>query len=229
MIHPNVIATLAIVLAAGGRAQGQEHDKHLPVLEEDVVPFRVPVGDDFEAVLFRNYRFLTDKTGAFVPHQPNPQLRPYDPKKIGSTDMIWLRVDVENPHSVEKTFYFYHGDRALEIFNVYFPDSAGRYTLVKRSGAFLRLAQRAVPSVLLAIPVTLAPNQSQTLWVQLRNPVGGTGAIIDVLSPLAHQKLETTTFIYFSLFYGGLIIMLLFNLFMGSALKTNRPCSIRFF
>ena len=190
-------------------------------------PGELAVGADDSYLLSPSFLFLEDKVGkltlddilrpdAQAAFRPVPQTGPG--ANFGLTrSAIWLRIKL-------KTFPGAAGDWLLEVayppldnVQLYSPDA--EFGVERQlAGDMLPFASRAIAHRNHVLPVRLAPESENTLYLRLESQ-GTVSAPVRLWRPAALWKHDQASYAALSLYFGLLVGLLLYNLLLFASVR----------
>ncbi|MGB8644706.1 MAG: 7TM diverse intracellular signaling domain-containing protein [Anaerolineae bacterium] len=136
---------------------------------------------------------------------------------------IWVQVHVRNESQAVTGWYLEVNNPELAYIDLYQPDPACadaatcHYT-AKHSGSYLPLAAREIQSHSFIFKVLLAPHADRVMYVRFQSPSAMT-LPLTLWSPEAYLASEVTEQFFQGIFYGSLLIMSGYNLFLFFSLR----------
>ena len=133
-------------------------------------------------------------------------------------DTIWIKVDLKNNNSKED-FILSINEHFYEKANMHFFDESKKSWKVSKNGVFTPIKQRDIQTPKLAFNFKLAPNSSQTIYLELKGkyPYFGNIAVYSKDYFFTSKLLSIDSFFIFQ--FGILFIIIVFNLFLWLSLK----------
>ncbi|VVQ12714.1 Sensor histidine kinase RcsC [Pseudomonas fluorescens] len=151
-----------------------------------------------------------DASGHFKPHDKTTLNAGY------SRSVFWLKIDLHyrptNP-SAHRTWLLELAYPPLDHLDLYLPDAAGHYQLVRQTGDALPFASREIRQNNYLFNLDFTPGQSQTLYLRLQSQ-GSIQAPVTLWSSTAYLEEQPVRLYVLGLIYGVLLGMLVYNLFI---------------
>ncbi|EJM65807.1 hybrid sensor histidine kinase/response regulator [Pseudomonas sp. GM55] len=133
-----------------------------------------------------------------------------------SRSVFWLKVDLHyrpaNP-AAQRTWLLELAYPPLDHLDLYLPDAAGNYQLVRQTGDALPFASREVRQNNYLFDLTFKPDQAETLFLRLQSE-GSIQAPVTLWSSTAYLEEQPVRIYVLGLIYGVLLGMLVYNLFI---------------
>jgi signal transduction histidine kinase/ActR/RegA family two-component response regulator len=133
-----------------------------------------------------------------------------------SRSVFWLKIDLHyrpaNP-AAQRTWLLELAYPPLDHLDLYLPDAAGNYQLVRRTGDALPFASREIRQNNYLFDLTFKPDQAQTLFLRLQSE-GSIQAPVALWSSTAYLEEQPVRLYVLGLIYGVLLGMLVYNLFI---------------
>ncbi|MGJ7517732.1 7TM diverse intracellular signaling domain-containing protein [Pseudomonas baetica] len=149
-------------------------------------------------------------SGNFKPHDKATLNAGY------SRSVFWLKIDLDyrptNP-AAQRTWLLELAYPPLDHLDLYSPDAAGNYQLVRQTGDALPFASREIRQNNYLFNLNFAPGQSQTLYLRLQSQ-GSIQAPVTLWSSTAYLEAQPVRLYVLGLIYGVLLGMLVYNLFI---------------
>ncbi|OHD67646.1 MAG: hypothetical protein A2W19_11270 [Spirochaetes bacterium RBG_16_49_21] len=173
-------------------------------------------GGDFYEVPFE---ILTDRAGTltFSDVKDSPQFKKTGKNAFGFTnDVIWARFSVTIPEGSETEWFLEIGYPLLNHIDIYFPDGNGDYT-VKQFGAKLPFNKRDIDYHNFLIRLIGEPG-TYSYYIRFRteSAMNIPMAIHSLRNVISEINIQKTVF---GLFYGALLIILIYNLLLAVSMK----------
>lgn len=187
----------------------------------------VHVGTDGRYELSTAATFLEDKSAAMALEdvlQPAAQtrFRPV-PSGISGTNFgttnsaIWLRLDLRTQPSSPRNWMFELAYPPLDRMDLYLSRPDGQYAH-QSGGDSLPFASRLVPHRSHIKPIALEPGATTTLYLRIASQ-GAVSAPIALWQPSALWQQDQKAYSVFSLYFGLLIGLLLYNLLLFMSIR----------
>jgi signal transduction histidine kinase len=152
----------------------------------------------------------------------------YDPKFITSqvevpnlgftNSAYWVRFHVTNTSHEIKDWLLELGFANLHYVDFYFPDRQGTGWVSRQSGILRPFSSRDIPSRHIIFTMTLPPQEEQTYYVRFQNGASMTLPLILWQREAFFREDDAEQF-FFGFYYGALLIILIYNLFVLYSLR----------
>ncbi|WP_423204363.1 7TM diverse intracellular signaling domain-containing protein [Pseudomonas kribbensis] len=133
-----------------------------------------------------------------------------------SRSAFWLKIDLHyrpsNP-AAQRTWLLELAYPPLDHLDLYLPDAAGDYRLVRQTGDALPFASREIRQNNYLFNLTFKPGQQQTVYLRLSSE-GSIQAPVTLWSSTAYLEDQPVRLYVLGLIYGVLLGMLVYNLFI---------------
>ncbi|AWY41354.1 response regulator [Pseudomonas putida] len=133
-----------------------------------------------------------------------------------SRSVFWLKIDLlyrpANP-SAQRTWLLELAYPPLDHLDLYAPDAAGHYQLVRQTGDALPFASREIRQNNYLFNLNFTPDQTQTVYLRLQSE-GSIQAPVTLWSSTAYLEDQPVRLYVLGLIYGVLLGMLVYNLFI---------------
>jgi len=133
-----------------------------------------------------------------------------------SHSVFWLKIDLQyrptNP-SAQRTWLLELAYPPLDHLDLYLPDAAGDYQLIRQTGDALPFATREVRQNNYLFNLDFTPDQKQTVYLRLQSQ-GSIQAPVTLWSSTAYLEEQPVRLYVLGLIYGVLLGMLVYNLFI---------------
>ncbi|UQS13962.1 hybrid sensor histidine kinase/response regulator [Pseudomonas sp. HS6] len=133
-----------------------------------------------------------------------------------SRSAFWLKIDLHyrpsNP-AAQRTWLLELAYPPLDHLDLYLPDAAGDYRLVRQTGDALPFASREIRQNNYLFNLTFRPDQQQTVYLRLSSE-GSIQAPVTLWSSTAYLEDQPVRLYVLGLIYGVLLGMLVYNLFI---------------
>lgn len=129
----------------------------------------------------------------------------------------WLRFHIDWQHPEHRRYFLWQEYPLTDYLTFYRPDGKGGYEAVATGDQF-NFSHRELPTRAFGIRVTAHPGQTDTVYIQLH----GAGTLyVDLHLTDGAQAMATTEtrHLIMGLFYGALVVMLLYNLILFISLR----------
>ena len=151
-----------------------------------------------------------DAAGQFKPHDNATLNAGY------SRSAFWLKIDLhyrpKNP-AAQRTWLLELAYPPLDHLDLYLPDAAGAYQLVRQTGDALPFSTREIRQNNYLFDLSFHPDQAQTLYLRLQSE-GSIQAPVTLWSSTAFLEEQPLRLYVLGLIYGVLLGMLVYNLFI---------------
>ncbi|WHS59612.1 7TM diverse intracellular signaling domain-containing protein [Pseudomonas sp. G2-4] len=148
--------------------------------------------------------------GGFKPHDNAALNAGY------SRSAFWLKIDLHyrpgNPDA-QRTWLLELAYPPLDHLDLYLPDAAGAYRLVRQTGDALPFASREIRQNNYLFSLDFKPDQRQTLYLRLQSQ-GSIQAPLTLWSSTAYLEQQPLRLYVLGTIYGVLLGMLVYNLFI---------------
>ncbi|WP_053144200.1 hybrid sensor histidine kinase/response regulator [Pseudomonas sp. P97.38] len=148
--------------------------------------------------------------GGFKPHDKATLNAGY------SRSAFWLKVDLQyrpaNPDA-QRTWLLELAYPPLDHLDLYLPDAAGVYQLVRRTGDALPFASREIRQNNYLFSIDFKPEQQRTVYLRLQSQ-GSIQAPLTLWSSTAYLEQQPVRLYVLGIIYGVLLGMLVYNLFI---------------
>ncbi|WP_248915616.1 hybrid sensor histidine kinase/response regulator [Pseudomonas moorei] len=148
--------------------------------------------------------------GNFKPHDKDTLNAGY------SRSVFWLKIDLRyrpTDPTVQRTWLLELAYPPLDHLDLYLPDAAGNYQLVRRTGDALPFASREIRQNNYLFNLNFTADQSQTLYLRLQSE-GSIQAPVTLWSSTAYLEEQPVRLYVLGLIYGVLLGMVVYNLFI---------------
>lgn len=138
-----------------------------------------------------------------------------------SHSVFWLKVDLHyrpNNPSAQRSWLLELAYPPLDHLDLYLPDAAGRYQLVRRTGDALPFASRPIRQNNYLFNLDFAPDEHKTLYLRLQSQ-GSIQAPLTLWSSTAFLEEQPVRLYVLGMIYGVLLGMLVYNLFIYLAVR----------
>ncbi|WP_392891686.1 7TM diverse intracellular signaling domain-containing protein [Pseudomonas migulae] len=150
------------------------------------------------------------EAGHFKPHDKATLNAGY------SRSVFWLKIDLHyrptNP-AAQRTWLLELAYPPLDHLDLYLPDAAGAYQLVRQTGDALPFASREIRQNNYLFDLNFTPDQAQTVYLRLQSQ-GSIQAPVTLWSSTAFLEEQPVRLYVLGLIYGVLLGMLVYNLFI---------------
>ncbi|MFP6832195.1 MAG: 7TM diverse intracellular signaling domain-containing protein [Pseudomonas sp.] len=133
-----------------------------------------------------------------------------------SRSAFWLKIDLHyrpsNP-SAQRTWLLELAYPPLDHLDLYMPDAAGDYRLVRQTGDALPFASREIRQNNYLFGLSFKPDQQQTVYLRLASE-GSIQAPVTLWSSTAYLEDQPVRLYVLGIIYGVLLGMVVYNLFI---------------
>jgi signal transduction histidine kinase/ActR/RegA family two-component response regulator len=133
-----------------------------------------------------------------------------------SRSVFWLKIDLHyrptNP-AAQRTWLLELAYPPLDRLDLYLPDAAGHYQLIRQTGDALPFASREIRQNNYLFDLTFKPDQAETVFLRLQSE-GSIQAPVTLWSSTAYLEEQPVRLYVLGLIYGVLLGMLVYNLFI---------------
>ncbi|QJP97734.1 MULTISPECIES: hybrid sensor histidine kinase/response regulator [Pseudomonas] len=133
-----------------------------------------------------------------------------------SRSAFWLKIDLHyrpsNP-AAQRTWLLELAYPPLDHLDLYLPDAAGDFRLVRQTGDALPFASREIRQNNYLFNLTFKPDQQQTVYLRLSSE-GSIQAPVTLWSSTAYLEDQPVRLYVLGIIYGVLLGMLVYNLFI---------------
>ncbi|QXI05561.1 response regulator [Pseudomonas tensinigenes] len=133
-----------------------------------------------------------------------------------SRSAFWLKIDLHyrpsNP-SAQRTWLLELAYPPLDHLDLYMPDAAGDYLLVRQTGDALPFASREIRQNNYLFGLSFKPDQQQTVYLRLASE-GSIQAPVTLWSSTAYLEDQPVRLYVLGIIYGVLLGMVVYNLFI---------------
>ncbi|WP_458373867.1 hybrid sensor histidine kinase/response regulator [Pseudomonas laurylsulfatiphila] len=133
-----------------------------------------------------------------------------------SRSVFWLKIDLHyrpTDPAAQRTWLLELAYPPLDHLDLYLPDAAGNYQLVRQTGDALPFASREIRQNNYLFDLTFKPEQAETLFLRLQSE-GSIQAPVTLWSSTAYLEEQPVRLYVLGLIYGVLLGMLVYNLFI---------------
>jgi signal transduction histidine kinase len=135
-----------------------------------------------------------------------------------SESAYWVRFHVRNNSSRTDPWLLEMGFLSMEYVDLYLPDANGKHWLVKQTGLSRPASSRDIPNnhILFALP--LPAQEEHTVYLRFQN--GGSMTLpLTLWLPETFYQSYAQELLLFGLYYGALLIMLVYHLFVFYSIR----------
>ena len=132
-----------------------------------------------------------------------------------SASTYWLRLNVKNISTNDKTWLIYNNYANTHFMDVYTQANSFKH---QRSGSLVPTSDREIPQREVVFSAKLPKNQEQVIYMRLQTQ-GNISLNINLLDRQTFNQNSASTQLVLGLFYGILLIVLIYNLFFFIVLK----------
>ena len=127
-------------------------------------------------------------------------------------DVIWIRFTVENENSKSSRWIVSQGFPVINKVEFYVPSSDNKYTM-SAAGTDFPASIRRLKNRQIAFPFQIKPGEQKTFYIRLESRVT-LPVYLKIWTPAAFTSSEAHENLIFGIFYGALLIMAIYNLFL---------------
>ena len=145
--------------------------------------------------------------------------KPHDKATLNagySRSAFWLKIDLQyrpsNP-AAQRTWLLELAYPPLDHLDLYMPDAAGDYRLVRQTGDALQFASREIHQNNYLFDLSFKPDQQQTVYLRLASE-GSIQAPVTLWSSTAYLEDQPVRLYVLGIIYGVLLGMVVYNLFI---------------
>lgn len=145
--------------------------------------------------------------------------KPHDKATLNagySRSAFWLKIDLHyrpsNP-AAQRTWLLELAYPPLDHLDLYMPDAAGDYRLVRQTGDALPFASREIHQNNYLFDLSFKPDQQQTVYLRLASE-GSIQAPVTLWSSTAYLEDQPVRLYVLGIIYGVLLGMVVYNLFI---------------
>jgi len=145
--------------------------------------------------------------------------KPHDKATLNagySRSAFWLKIDLHyrpsNP-AAQRTWLLELAYPPLDHLDLYMPDAAGDYRLVRQTGDALPFASREIRQNNYLFDLSFKPDQQQTVYLRLASE-GSIQAPVTLWSSTAYLEDQPVRLYVLGIIYGVLLGMVVYNLFI---------------
>jgi signal transduction histidine kinase/ActR/RegA family two-component response regulator len=145
--------------------------------------------------------------------------KPHDQATLNagySRSVFWLKIDLQyrpTHPTAQRTWLLELAYPPLDHLDLYLPDAAGNYQLVRQTGDALPFASREIRQNNYLFNLDFIPEQTQTVFLRLQSQ-GSIQAPVTLWSSTAYLEEQPVRLYVLGLIYGVLLGMLVYNLFI---------------
>ncbi len=134
---------------------------------------------------------------------------------------VWLRVHLQNPRPHEAfTYLWFNEPYVLEHVEAYIKaDKPNQYKQILDIGGLRPLKNRIVKSKDLVLPVEIEANSDEVIYFKIEHKNGAPSAHLHMIDRTTFEQKDRINSLLYSLFFGAILVMFIFNLLLGVSLK----------
>ncbi len=137
-----------------------------------------------------------------------------------STSAYWVRFQIVNPYMRSRSLFLESNWSHHDLIHFYvFED--GKKTNEKKAGDMFPYNQREIKHRNIIFPLDIEPNTHLTIYLRFKSEASMLIPLI-LWEPTEFYQQATTNHYFLGLYYGALIIMILYNLFIFFAVKEKK-------
>ncbi|OUS06663.1 hypothetical protein A9Q81_01910 [Gammaproteobacteria bacterium 42_54_T18] len=142
-----------------------------------------------------------------------------------SPHTYWVKLDLLYPDQypntiVEKQWYLEVGKALLGVAELYLLQGDGSY-LVKSSDSRLPFSRKEISHVNSVFPISTVLGQTLTLYIKVQNISSALHFPLVLWSPSGFSEKVAKEEFVFGLFFGGMLILLAYNMFLYSSIRDD--------
>jgi len=134
-----------------------------------------------------------------------------------TTDVIWIRFTVQNQSTDRVRWLISENYSIIDNVSFYSPAANGKFTELD-AGIAHPMDKRAIQNRLVVFPFVLKAPGQKTFYLRFDSQFS-LPVYLKIWKPIAFTEKETKKDLVFGLFYGALLIMALYNLFLFFSVK----------
>ena len=132
-------------------------------------------------------------------------------------EAIWVRLTVENGAAANLDWFIGEDYSIIDTVCLYVPSSDGKFRAMIAGTAY-PMNVRAVPSRQIVFPLHLKPLELETVYLRFHSS-SDLPVDLRIWKPSAFYEREAHWDLLFGIFYGGLLIMAFYNLFLYFSIR----------
>ncbi len=132
---------------------------------------------------------------------------------FGFTDSaIWIRLKVKNKTNNNIKLFLEQGYPVISNIDLYIPEKNNTFKIIK-TGHTLKFSQRPIEDRKIVFPLIIKGNTFDTYFLKYES-IGNINIILKIYSPKEFQKMKDIEMAFIWMFFGILIVMVVYNLFI---------------
>ena len=129
----------------------------------------------------------------------------------------WVKVDLNN-HTDQKDWILHFEYPLMDVLQLYTPNAQNQYRLQYTTGDAYAFSQRPIKDRGFALPISITPQQTQSIYLRLQSR-DSMIISMSLLTPDAFRAEQQNESFWFGMYYGAVLIILLFNAYLYLILK----------
>ena len=129
----------------------------------------------------------------------------------------WVKVDLNN-HTDQKDWILHFEYPLMDVLQLYTPNAQNQYRLQYSTGDTYPFSQRPIKDRGFALPISITPQQTQSIYLRLQSR-DSMIISMSLLTPDAFRAEQQNESFWFGMYYGAVLIILLFNAYLYLILK----------
>ncbi|MBL0230018.1 MAG: response regulator [Moraxellaceae bacterium] len=129
----------------------------------------------------------------------------------------WVKVDLNN-HTDQKEWILHFEYPLMDVLQLYTPNAQNQYRLQYSTGDTYPFSQRPIKDRGFALPISITPQQTQSIYLRLQSR-DSMIISMSLLTPDAFRAEQQNESFWFGMYYGAVLIILLFNAYLYLILK----------
>lgn len=129
----------------------------------------------------------------------------------------WVKVDLKN-HTDQKDWILHFEYPLMDVLQLYTPNAQNQYRLQYTTGDAYAFSQRPIKDRGFALPISVTPQQTQSIYLRLQSR-DSMIISMSLLTPDAFRAEQQNESFWFGMYYGAVLIILLFNAYLYLILK----------
>ncbi len=129
----------------------------------------------------------------------------------------WVKVELNN-QSTQKEWILHFEYPLMDVLQLYTPNAQNQYRLQYSTGDTYPFSQRPIKDRGFALPISITPQQTQSIYLRLQSR-DSMIISMSLLTPDAFRAEQQNESFWFGMYYGAVLIILLFNAYLYLILK----------
>ena len=129
----------------------------------------------------------------------------------------WVKVELNN-QSTQKDWILHFEYPLMDVLQLYTPNAQNQYRLQYSTGDTYPFSQRPIKDRGFALPISITPQQTQSIYLRLQSR-DSMIISMSLLTPDAFRAEQQNESFWFGMYYGAVLIILLFNAYLYLILK----------